>query len=198
MSVAAVKITPRFSYIGADSQVTYSDQDAINHENAKISAGNGVITASAGDFMLCILFQNFMNSLSRAQVDELADFNNMLGAIADFRESVPEEYKPSSARTDVSLSGLILTKDVGYLFEDKLLIELDTPSYGCIGSGEVNARSVLQSGGSLHAALDVTCSLNIFCSYPIELYRINRRTGDIDQRIIKYPSDIVLADNKLF
>lgn len=196
LSIGLARITPKFIYVGADSQITYNDSDAYNDVDIKIFEANGVVGTFAGETPSAALYKAFVAQQDPDRIALTGDFMVMLELVREFKKYLSEFDMALVRGNEIVGHAIFVTKEKAWLIEDNFIQDAD--DYMVIGSGDVHARAVLYTGGSVHAALDTACRFNVHCSYPIIIYQVNRKTGETKKRIIKHPSDLFIPDSKLF
>lgn len=182
--------------MGADSQVTYTEQNALSDNDLKLFYENGVLGGFAGYAEQAALYRTFVRNLEDEDITQVQTLPGMIALSKKFNEFLEAEGTALTKGDEIIGHVLLATTSAAYAIEDKYIKAID--NYAIIGSGELSARPLMEYGASVHAALDAACKFNIYCSYPLVFIELNRKTGNVRRTMIEYPTNNVKADNKLF
>ena len=167
MSVVATVITENAIYLGADSAVTYGEHTQISHPSSKVFVEGDIIVGGVGDPDHVTLFRTFLqeNPPQEPTLIELVEmFQDFRQYVSDHGTSIQDQVGNYKSQFHLIMNGTAWVID-GYFIRQ---IE----SYEAVGEGEDYARSALYLGHDIVDALDVACKFNIFCEYPLWIYRV--------------------------
>lgn len=162
MSVVAVKVTDKIITIGADSQTTnYSHNKTQTNKIFKINKDfiiGGVGYASHNQMMRLFCQTNKPASTTHS---DIIDF------FIKFDEFLSRKMSDYKAYND----WLLVYKDKCFKVSSDLYCR-EVTDYDAIGSGHEFSKAALYLGHTVEESLKVACDLTIYCSEPLEIFKV--------------------------
>lgn len=182
MSVVACQVTEDAVYVGADSALTYGDCMSMAVPNMKLFVENGMVAGYSGNLEHANILRFFLrNGVEIEYTDKERHVDE------EFAASIYVGFSEYSDQVGVDLRnehnealGEFVLAFEGKAFLVHGLLTREVHTFEAVGCGEEVARAAQYNGASLPRAIDTAIQFNRHCSYPIEIYRMDKHTGQID------------------
>lgn len=169
MSVAAVVVNDNFIIIGADTQVTLTeDGHKREYDKAKIGRFNDFIFAGAGSAYEISLLDMYIN-IGHVPIDNTCI--NILNFVLEFSKWKKKKLEQEMVALDCSY--LMVYKDKAFEVTTDFGVT-EITNYAAIGSGRIHAETALYLKHTLDDALKATCRLSAYCEEPLIIYYVSR------------------------
>lgn len=185
--------------MGADSRVTYSDCNAMSDPRLKLFVDThaGVIGGTAGYAEHAVAFNVYIASLTDEELTAWTTDTRGVSKLFEEFTHFTEARNIKIVEQDNVLGHFMLASRHGaWCIEGGYVKDIQT--YEAIGCGETSARPILYVQESMHKALDAACMFNIHCAYPLTFFAISRKSDEIRERSIIYPTGTYLSDDELW
>ena len=183
MSVAVCKVTDDAIYLGADSNVSFGPCSQDSVLGVKIFEEEGMLGAGTGDVEAVQLFRFFLKGQEWEYTEsDQIDEHMVLSLYHHFDKNVDEMGFNLRDETGETQSHFFWVLH-GKAFVIRGYFVQEVTDFEAIGCGEQVAKAIMKFGGSAEQAMDLSCTYNSHCDYPLSVYRYDKVSKSIDLTI---------------